>query len=152
MLNPIRHGDSPEAIARYRAEPYVVAADVYGEAPHQGRGGWTWYTGSAGWMFRVALESILGVGIAGGVTLILRPCIPEAWTGFTVRYRLRGGTTRYEVRVRRSIEPTAVEGAPGARAAEGAVHIPLAADGEMHRIDVGLGADVGPCYRPSASP
>jgi cyclic beta-1,2-glucan synthetase len=152
MLNPIRHGDSPERIARYRAEPYVVAADVYGVAPHQGRGGWTWYTGSAGWMFRVALESILGVGIAGGSTLILRPCIPEAWTGFTVRYRLPGGNTRYEVRVRRSVEPTAVKGAPGARVADGAVYIPLTPDGAVHRIDVGLGADVGPCYRPSASP
>ncbi len=61
LLNPIRHADTPEAVARYRVEPYVVAGDVYGRPPHTGRGGWTWYTGSASWLYRVALESILGL-------------------------------------------------------------------------------------------
>ena len=65
LLNPIRHADSPEAVDRYKVEPYVVAADVYGRAPHVGRGGWTWYTGSASWLYRVALEAILGFRRAG---------------------------------------------------------------------------------------
>ena len=66
MLSPITHGRTPEEVEVYRAEPYVIAADVYGVAPHVGRGGWTWYTGSAGWMYRVALESLLGLTIVGG--------------------------------------------------------------------------------------
>jgi cyclic beta-1,2-glucan synthetase len=60
LLNPVRHGDTASAVERYRVEPYVVAADVYGVAPHVGRGGWTWYTGSASWLYRVGLESLLG--------------------------------------------------------------------------------------------
>ena len=66
-----------------RVEPYVVAADVYGEPPHTGRGGWTWYTGSAGWMYRICLESVLGLTLAGGDELRVAPCIPDAWPGFT---------------------------------------------------------------------
>ena len=65
MLNPIHHADSPTAIHRYKVEPYVVCADLYSEPPHVGRGGWTWYTGSAGWMYRVALEGLLGFRLQG---------------------------------------------------------------------------------------
>ena len=152
LLNPVAHGDSPEAVETYKVEPYVVAADVYGVAPHLGRGGWTWYTGSAGWMFRVALESILGVTIREGRTLVLCPCIPPAWPGFTVRHRLPDGVTTYEIAVERVTRPTSVEGATGARIEGGAVHIPLDTDGRPHRIGVRLGPDVGPRYRSSASP
>ena len=88
MLNPVRHGDSPGAIATYRVEPYVVAADVYSVAPHAGRGGWTWYTGSAGWMYRLIVETLLGINLEGN-SLRLAPVMPKAWPGFQVRYRHR---------------------------------------------------------------
>ncbi len=147
MLTPIHHADSPEAVAVYQVEPYVVAADVYAVAPHVGRGGWTWYTGSAGWMFRVALETILGVTLRGGRELALRPCIPVAWKGFTVRIRLPDGGTVYEVVVRRARRSlTRWEGAE-ARGEDGALVIAVAHDGAMHRVEVELGADVGPRYR-----
>src|SRR4029079_14187531 len=81
MLSPVVRGGTPHGVDVYQVEPYVIAADVYGVAPHVGRGGWTWYTGSAGWMFRVALESILGVTLEHGDTLVLRPCIPRHTTG-----------------------------------------------------------------------
>jgi cellobiose phosphorylase len=96
LLNPIRHGQTPEEVARYRVEPYVVAGDVYSRPPHVGRGGWTWYTGSAGWLYRVGLEALLGLH-RRGEKLVLEPCIPAAWAGFTLTYRYRSAT--YEVRV-----------------------------------------------------
>jgi cyclic beta-1,2-glucan synthetase len=150
MLSPVSHGRTPDEVAVYRTEPYVIAADVYGVAPHVGRGGWTWYTGSAGWMFRVALESVLGVTLADGDTLVLRPCVPAAWPGFTVRYRLADRATTYEIVVRR------VDGDASARvddgeaivADDGALRIPVVRDGRMHRVDVALGVDVGPRYAP----
>ena len=152
LLNPVRHGDAPEAIAVYRAEPYVVAADVYGVAPHLGRGGWTWYTGSAGWMFRVALESILGLTIRDGGTLVLCPCIPAEWPGFSVRYRLPDGQTRYHFVVKRTGGATAARADElRLRVEDGAVLVELRADGRTHRVHVDLGPDAGPRYRPSAS-
>ena len=78
MLNPINHALTPEAAERYKVEPYVIAADVYSTAPHEGRGGWTWYTGSAGWMYRAGIEGLLGLSRAGG-NLSLNPCFPKAW-------------------------------------------------------------------------
>src|SRR3546814_14885246 len=86
MINPIHHGDSAERIATYKVEPYVVADDVYAVEPHVGRGGWTWYTGSAGWMYRLVVESLLGLRLDGN-TLRLSPCIPPHWPG----YRLQTG-------------------------------------------------------------
>ena len=86
LINPVHHGNSAEAIATYKAEPYVVAADVYAVAPHTGRGGWTWYTGSASWMYRLVLESLLGLQIEAG-QLRIKPCLPVGWPGFTVHYR-----------------------------------------------------------------
>ena len=152
LLNPVSHGDSPEKIAVYQGEPYVIAADVYGTAPHLGRAGWTWYTGSAGWMFRVALESVLGVTIRHGTTLAISPCIPSDWPGFTVTYGLPDGRTRYVVAVTRS------GGLTGARSEgllvrveAGAVLVELRSDGGTHRVDVELGPDVGPRYRPAPS-
>jgi len=98
MINPVNHGSSAPAIATYKVEPYVMAADVYAAAPHTGRGGWTWYTGSAGWMYRLALESLLGVKREGD-TLRLAPCLPAHWPGFKLRYRY--GETVYAISVTR---------------------------------------------------
>ncbi len=143
MLSPVSHGATPAQIATYQVEPYVVAADVYGTAPHVGRGGWTWYTGSAAWMYRIAVESLLGVRLEGGDTLVIAPRIPDAWPGFTVRLRLPDGRGDYEIVVtnpthRAAVVTTvAVDGTPGAIVA-GAAHV--AVDGAPHRVDVILGA------------
>jgi cellobiose phosphorylase len=96
LINPINHARSPDAIERYKAEPYVMAGDVYSLAPHVGRGGWTWYTGSAGWMLQLILESILGV-TRRGAQLCLAPCVPAHWKSFHVRYRF--GSTHYDIAV-----------------------------------------------------
>jgi cyclic beta-1,2-glucan synthetase len=88
LLNPIHHGDTPARIATCKVEPYVVAADVYTVAPHLGRGSWTWYTGSAGWMYRLLIETLLGVNLEGD-RLRQAPRLPNAWTGFKVHYRFR---------------------------------------------------------------
>jgi cellobiose phosphorylase len=84
----VNHGRSKEGIDVYKVEPYVVAADVYAVSPHVGRGGWTWYTGSAGWMYRLITESLLGLRVEGD-TLRLAPCLPPDWPEFTLRYRYR---------------------------------------------------------------
>jgi cellobiose phosphorylase len=101
MINPLHHGESPEGTALYKVEPYVVAADVYAVAPHTGRGGWTWYTGSAGWMYRLVLESLLGLRLEAG-RLYFTPCLPAAWSEFQVDYRFRA--TRYRITVRQAGE------------------------------------------------
>src|SRR5471032_2028026 len=88
MLAPINHADTPEAVARYKTEPYVLASDVYAFDPHKGRGGWTWYTGSAGWMYRYSIESLLGLTLEG-TQLRVAPCIPADWDGFELRYRYK---------------------------------------------------------------
>jgi cellobiose phosphorylase len=88
MINPVNHSRSREAIATYKVEPYVIAADTYAVAPHTGRGGWTWYTGSAGWMYRLAVESLLGLRLEVD-KLHIAPCFPADWTGFKVHYRFR---------------------------------------------------------------
>ena len=151
MLSPVMRGGSVEAIARYQAEPYVIAADVYGVAPHIGRGGWTWYTGSAGWMYRVAIESVLGIEIEGGDTITVRPCIPGDWPGFTVRYRLPGEDTTYELAVTRASagEPTSatLDGtADGITVTRGVTRVSIARDGRNHHVSILLGADVEPRY------
>ncbi|MHB8970235.1 MAG: GH36-type glycosyl hydrolase domain-containing protein [Pirellulaceae bacterium] len=88
LINPISHGTTPAEISTYRVEPYVVAADVYGVDPHTGRGGWTWYTGSAGWMYRLIVESLLGLHLEVD-KLRIAPCLPAAWTRFQIHYRYR---------------------------------------------------------------
>ena len=88
MINPVNHGRSPESIANYKVEPYAVAADVYALSPHTGRGGWTWYTGSAGWMYRLIVESLLGLRREVD-RLSFAPLLPADWSGFTVHYRYR---------------------------------------------------------------
>jgi len=88
MINPVNHATTPGALAAYKVEPYVVAADVYALSPHIGRGGWTWYTGSAGWMYGLILESLLGLRLKGN-QLRFAPCLPANWTEFKVHYRFR---------------------------------------------------------------
>ena len=96
LLNPINHASTRAGIYRYKVEPYVVCADVYAAESHVGRGGWTWYTGSAGWMYRTALEGILGIHRRGRV-LCIDPCIPRTWKGFEITYR--HGSSRYRIAV-----------------------------------------------------
>ena len=96
LINPVHHAATPESMATYKVEPYVVAADVYAVAPHTGRGGWTWYTGSAGWMYRLILESLLGVRLEVD-KLHFTPCLPAAWNSFAVVYRYR--ETAYHITV-----------------------------------------------------
>ncbi|MEQ1516596.1 MAG: glycosyl hydrolase family 65 protein, partial [Usitatibacteraceae bacterium] len=88
LINPVNHGDSADDVATYKIEPYVIAADVYAREPHKGRGGWSWYTGSAGWMYRLILESLLGLTLDVD-KLRFAPCLPAAWPGFKVQYRFR---------------------------------------------------------------
>jgi cellobiose phosphorylase len=100
MINPVNHAATPAAIATYKVEPYVVAADVYALSPHIGRGGWTWYTGSAGWMYRLIMESLLGLRIEVD-KLHFAPCLPEHWQEFKVHYRYR--ETVYHIVVRQTL-------------------------------------------------
>ena len=98
MINPVHHGGTPGQIAAYKVEPYVVAADVYAVAPHSGRGGWTWYTGSAGWMYRLLIETLLGVNLEGD-QLRLSPNMPKTWTTYKIHYRYR--QTVYHITITR---------------------------------------------------
>jgi cellobiose phosphorylase len=99
IINPVSHGRSPEEIETYKVEPYVVAADVYAVSPHSGRGGWTWYTGSAGWMYRLIVESLLGLRLEAD-KLRFEPCLPADWETYTVHYRYR--ETLYHITVRQT--------------------------------------------------
>jgi len=101
LLNPINHGITANDIATYKVEPYVIAADVYWVPPHTGRGGWTWYTGSAGWMYRTLIETLLGLQPEGN-RLRLLPRLPKAWTGYKIHYRY--GETPYHISIIRSAE------------------------------------------------
>jgi cyclic beta-1,2-glucan synthetase len=142
-LIPVNHSLDTAAADKYKVEPYVVAADVYGSEPHVGRGGWTWYTGSAGWMYRVAVETLLGFSIEGGRTLTLRPRIPDAWPGFKLDYAVDEQTRihldvhnpgRRAARVtsaRLDDEPCEVHG--------GALRIDLPGPGRVHQLTVTLG-------------
>jgi cellobiose phosphorylase len=96
MINPINHATTEEEVERYKVEPYVMAADVYALSPHIGRGGWTWYTGSSGWMYRLIVESILGLRLEVE-KLHIKPCVPSSWDTFKIFYRFR--ETRYQITV-----------------------------------------------------
>jgi cellobiose phosphorylase len=104
LLNPIHHGTTRKKIATYKMEPYVIAADVYAVVPHTGRGGWTWYTGSAGWMYRLLIETLLGVNLAGD-QLHLTPRLPKSWTTYKVHYRYR--QTVYHITITRQAADSA---------------------------------------------
>jgi cellobiose phosphorylase len=100
LINPLHHGRTPQEVATYKVEPYVVAADVYSVPPHTGRGGWSWYTGSAGWMYRLVVESLLGLTLRvdeNGASLAIAPCLPAHWTSYAVDYRFRETTYRLEI-------------------------------------------------------
>src|SRR5207344_1865555 len=99
LLNPIHHGGTSKQIAIYKVEPYVVSADVYAVAPHTGRGGWTWYTGAAGWLYRLIVESLLGLKREGD-RLHIKPCMPYDWKSYSLSYRY--GTALYRIDVVRS--------------------------------------------------
>jgi cyclic beta-1,2-glucan synthetase len=135
MLSPIHHAASAAESERYKVEPYVVAADVYGVPPHTGRGGWTWYTGSAGWMYRLGLEGILGVQRTGN-RLRLAPHVPAAWPGFSVTYRYGRSTYRLHVRMSREGQATARITLDGRRLP--GPDIPLKDDGAVHEVNVSL--------------
>ena len=145
MLNPINQTRSPAGVERYKVEPYVVAADVYTHPAHIGRGGWTWYTGSAAWMYRLGLESILGLRRRGRCFAIA-PCVPGSWDGFVVRWRY--GKSRYEITVEnpgrrnRGIAQAVLDGARVDPQA-----IPLVDDAAVHRLRVVMGES-----EPEASP
>jgi len=139
LLNPINHTRTWATAQRYKVEPYVVCADIYSVSPHVGRGGWTWYTGSAGWMYRAGLESILGFTVEG-VTLRLDPCVPRMWQDFKIVFRYR--TSRYEVSVenhagvcggiaRLELDDQALP--------HGSTQITLVDDGAIHHIHMTLG-------------
>jgi cyclic beta-1,2-glucan synthetase len=131
MINPVSHGTSAEAIDIYKVEPYVMAADVYGVTPHAGRGGWTWYTGSAGWMYRLITESLLGLRVEAG-TLAVEPVLPADWKTVTLHYRF--GETSYAVEVSQTsatdgLEQTELDGIVLPTRT-----IPLVDDGSEHRV------------------
>jgi cellobiose phosphorylase len=144
ILNPIHHSSTPNAVARYKVEPYVSCADVYSVAPHVGRGGWTWYTGSAGWLYRAGLEAILGFRLHGTV-LVIDPCLPEAWLGYEIVFHHRGSRntiTRYEITVenpRHVSRGVVVAELDGVEIAKDVARIPLVDDGQVHRVRVELG-------------
>jgi cyclic beta-1,2-glucan synthetase len=137
MLNPINHTRTAPAVARYKAEPYVVAGDVYAAAPHAGRGGWSWYTGSAAWMYRAGLESILGLRRRGD-TFSIDPCIPSSWPEYEISWR--AGRSRYLITVSnperqcRGIREVGLD-----EVAVDATAIPIVDDGATHRVRVVLG-------------
>ena len=132
MLNPVNHARTAADVERYQVEPYVMAGDVYAHPAHAGRGGWTWYTGAAGWMYRAGIESILGLRRRGGAFSI-DPCIPSSWTGYSIVWRF--GRTRYEIDVanpERRCRGIATAELDGAIVASDA--IPLVDDGATHRV------------------
>jgi cyclic beta-1,2-glucan synthetase len=135
LVNPINHARTPEEVGRYRVEPYAVAADVYARAPHAGRGGWTWYTGSAGWMYRAGVEGILGIR-RQGACLLVDPCIPPDWPGFEATVTIE--STVYVIRVLhssrrgRGISRMLLDDETVPPGEQGGVRVPL--DGGRHQL------------------
>jgi cyclic beta-1,2-glucan synthetase len=138
MLNPINRSSSRASVQRYKVEPYVIAGDVYGEAPHVGHGGWTWYTGSAGWLYRAGMEWILGFRLRG-MTLSIDPCIPRNWPRYSVKFRYHSSAYSIQVEnpsnVARGVALTEVDG----KILPGSANISLVDDGANHVIRIVLG-------------
>jgi cellobiose phosphorylase len=139
IINPANHSLSEDAAERYKVEPYVVAADVYASTSHVGRGGWTWYTGSAGWMYRLILESLLGLRLEID-KLRFEPCLPPHWPSFTIDYRYRN--THYRIVV---TQLPATDGTPSESmtvVVDGAMQldatVPLADDGRAHTVEISV--------------
>ncbi|MDP3848696.1 MAG: glucoamylase family protein [Pseudomonas sp.] len=133
MLNPVNHGNSAEAIEVYKVEPYVVCADVYAVAPHAGRGGWSWYTGSAGWMYQLLVESLLGLQLQGA-RLRLVPVLPAQWPGFSLTYRF--GVTEYLIEVRQTSTADSQQQVSLDGVLQATAEVLLVDDGAAHRIDI----------------
>ncbi|MBC7415032.1 MAG: cyclic beta 1-2 glucan synthetase [Herminiimonas sp.] len=144
MINPVNHGLTAEDIATYKVEPYVVAADVYGVSPHVGRGGWTWYTGSSGWMYRLILESLLGLRLEVD-RLYFLPCLPADWTQFKLTYRYR--KTPYHIMVIQApagtVQRTTIGVILDGIGFDGG-YIPLIDDGVEHWVDLQVVALAAP--------
>jgi cyclic beta-1,2-glucan synthetase len=138
IINPVNHGNSAASIERYKVEPYVMTADIYGVSPHTGRGGWSWYTGSAGWMYRLLVESLLGLQVEGD-RLRLAPLMPANWDFFELRYHR--GNTLYRLKVTRAAdnEPQlfVLDGVPQPNG-----EAFMLDDGREHSAHVTLGRDV----------
>ncbi|MGH8157436.1 MAG: GH36-type glycosyl hydrolase domain-containing protein [Rhodanobacter sp.] len=143
VLNPIRHSGSAEAVARYKVEPYVACADVYSVGTLTGHGGWTWYTGSAAWLYRGGLEAVLGFRLQGD-KLHIDPCIPKDWPGFQLTYRHRGRqrVSCYEIDVENpqqvchGVAHVEMDG----QMLDAGAAITLPDDGKAHRLRITLGS------------
>ena len=133
MINPVKHAHSEAAVATYKVEPYVVAADVYAVAPHTGRGGWTWYTGSAGWLYRLILESLLGLKLEAG-KLRFAPCLPADWETFKLHYRYRETVYHISVVQTQAADNKTHVTVDGVEQQDGAV--PLVDDRVEHAVEV----------------
>jgi len=133
MINPVNHGGSVKGMETYKVEPYVVAADVYAVPPHTGRGGWTWYTGAAGWMYRLIVESLLGIRLEVN-KLHVEPCLPADWGGFTVHYRYR--ETIYHIKVVQGQAGEGDESVTVDGVVQRAQTIPLTDDHSEHFVEV----------------
>jgi cyclic beta-1,2-glucan synthetase len=147
MLNPINHMRTPEDAERYKVEPFAVAADVYAHPTHVGRGGWTWYTGSAGWMYQAAIQALLGLR-RRGATISIDPCIPAVWPEYSIEWTL--GATRYRFTVTNPEHQS--QGVASAHFDGIAVDpraIPLREDNGVHDVTIVLGA-VGAADKPFA--
>jgi cyclic beta-1,2-glucan synthetase len=138
MMNPINRADTRANVQRYKVEPYVVAGDIYAEAPHIGRGGWTWYTGSAGWLYRAGIESILGFRVRGTL-LSIDPCIPRNWPGYSMEFRYHSSVYKITVEnpsgVARGVALTELDG----KLLAGSAAIHLMDDGVTHQVRIVLG-------------
>ena len=138
MMNPINRSNSRASVQRYKVEPYAVAGDIYAEPPHVGRGGWTWYTGSAGWLYRAGIEWILGFRLRG-MMLFMDPCIPRDWPGYSIEFRYHSATYKIRVEnpsgVTRGVALTELDG----KLLAGSADIHLVDDGKVHQIRIVLG-------------
>ncbi|MEM8678367.1 MAG: glycosyl transferase [Planctomycetota bacterium] len=140
MICPVTRTATPQAVQRYQTEPYVIPADVYSVPPHDGRGGWSWYTGSAGWMYRILWETILGVTIRDGKFLQIAPCIPCHWPGFEVTYTPPQGAATYSIEVhnrKRGVTAVTLDGATVPSHA-GVARIPLCTDNRKRHVIIDL--------------
>lgn len=133
IINPVSHSLTPGEMNIYKVEPYVIAADVYAVQPHTGRGGWTWYTGSAGWMYRLIIESIIGLKLEAG-RLYFNPCVPPDWNSFSIHYRF--GDTIYRINFKQHTKESPLLKIKVDGAESGYDYIPLADDGREHHAEI----------------
>lgn len=133
IINPVSHSLTPGEMNIYKVEPYVIAADVYAVQPHTGRGGWTWYTGSAGWMYRLIIESIIGLKLEAG-RLYFNPCVPPDWNSFSIHYRF--GDTIYRINFKQHLKESPLLKIKVDGAESGYDYIPLADDGREHHAEI----------------